>query len=318
MIEKFKQLIVVLISVVSGVAIFEFGLRLQNSFIAPMYDIEMWRYSKELKIPVENEQLSHVHRKNSSSNLQNVTIRVNNSGARGAEIEPFHNFENNVLFIGSSVVLGWGVDEEDTISSQIKEIANKSAKSIQVVNAGVGNYNAVRYVTNYFENFSVYQWDTIIVGYFVNDAEKLRSNRGNFVTRNLMVGVIAWKFFSSLTTSNVEIEDYYRAVYDPASQGHGEMVTALEKLAHHCKEKRIRCVLAMIPDIHQLNPYSLGFIHDEMKLISNRLGFEYLDMLPALEGVSEERLWNNYGDPHPNGLAHLLMADRLNTYLEND
>ena len=66
MIEKFKQLIVVLISVVSGVAIFEFGLRLQNSFIAPMYDIEMWRYSKELKIPVENEQLSHVHRKNSS------------------------------------------------------------------------------------------------------------------------------------------------------------------------------------------------------------------------------------------------------------
>ena len=84
MIKFLTQSFVVVISVVVALIFFELALRFQNKYISPNYDIEMWRYSKELKVRVANEEISHVHVKNSQAKLQNVMISTNEIGARGS------------------------------------------------------------------------------------------------------------------------------------------------------------------------------------------------------------------------------------------
>jgi hypothetical protein len=51
----------------------ELVLRIKNSSMKN-YDIEMWRYAKELKIPSQDSSLGHEHVKNASALLQSVDI----------------------------------------------------------------------------------------------------------------------------------------------------------------------------------------------------------------------------------------------------
>ena len=71
----------------------------------------------------------------------------------------------------------------------------------------------------------------------------------------------------------------------------------------------------MMPDIHQLDPHELIFTNDKMKKISDKLGYEFLDLLPVLKNQSIEKIWNKYNDPHPNAYGHKLIADRIYEYL---
>lgn len=307
--------IVVFLSILLALALFELFLRFQNYFISPNYDIEMWRYSKELKVQVADDNIGHIHIKNGQSNLQRIMVQTNEIGARGSKLLPFQNFDNNLVFIGSSVVLGWGVKNSDTLSSQVEKMSNRDGHNWQVVNAGIGNYNAKRTISNYFSNLEDFNWDTIVYGYFVNDAEKLVRNNGNFITRNFMVGVLAWKFWATISNKWGSLEEYYKAIYDPRNEGFVEMKKSMERLAKHCEEKSIRCVIAMIPDIHQTQPYKLGFIHDAVQAIADENNMEFLDLLPVLEPYQAEQLWNEYNDPHPNAIAHEIMGQKIYDHL---
>src|SRR5215472_16507487 len=76
-------------------------LRIKNSSMTN-YDIEMWRYAKELKARSDNPILDFDHVKNSSSLLQSVTIRTNEWGLRGAPVPAADTNKRRILFLGSS------------------------------------------------------------------------------------------------------------------------------------------------------------------------------------------------------------------------
>src|SRR5687768_14016079 len=90
-------------------------LRLSNSSMKN-YDIEMWRYARELKVPSPDPALGHEHVPNTESTLQSVKIRINDLGLRGDAVRPKVPGRRDILFLGSSITLGWGVAEEETVS----------------------------------------------------------------------------------------------------------------------------------------------------------------------------------------------------------
>ena len=67
---------IVLFSAIVSFAIFELFLVVKSEMV-PSYDIEMWKYSKTLKVRSLDPRIGHVHKKNASANLQNVDIRIN-------------------------------------------------------------------------------------------------------------------------------------------------------------------------------------------------------------------------------------------------
>ena len=122
---------------------------------------------------------------------------------------------NRILFLGSSITLGWGVDHQDTMTEKLNKMLNTQSNSYEVLNAGIGNYNTVRYVEHYLSKLSVLKPDSIVIQYFVNDAESLKSGGGNWLLRNIQLAVTLMIAFNRVIYSGDEssLINHYRDVY---------------------------------------------------------------------------------------------------------
>lgn len=288
----------------------EIIIRLKNSKM-DNYDIEMWRYSNLLKRKSNNLLMDFEHQKNKTAKLQKVDIRINNFGLRGADVSAKKSSERRILFLGGSITLGWGVEQNKTITSKIQKKFNEKKYDVEVLNAGIGNYNATRYITRYFTNLEELQPTDIVIHYFLRDAENLKPAKQNILLKNSQVAVTAWTALNRLFIKSGEnvIENHYRNVYQEDNEGFIRMKEILNKLAKYAKDKNIKLYLAMTPDITNLIDYKFTYIHQIMKNISNDLGYEFIDTLPSFRGIKFEKLYAMPGDPHPNALGHKIMAD---------
>jgi lysophospholipase L1-like esterase len=301
-----------LVSLAASFGVGEVVLRLKNS---PMtnYDIEMWRYSKELKTASPDPSLDFDHVPSRSATLQNVEIRLNEWGLRGGPIVPLASGGRRILFLGGSITLGWGVPEDETLEAQLQKMLTAAGERVEVLNGGVGNYNTERYVSRFFRELTDLHPTDIVVQYFLRDAEELPAGGGNVFLRNSELAVTLWIAYHRLfdRTGEASLVEHYRNVYRDTAPGFVEMRAQLEKLAQYARAHGIRIYLAMTPDVHNLIDYPFGAIHDTMKQIAHQNDYVYIDLFPALAGRSPQELWAMAGDPHPNSLGHRLMAAEI-------
>jgi lysophospholipase L1-like esterase len=287
-------------------------LRVKNSSMKT-YDIEMWRYAKDLKVRSDDPALDFDHVKSRSSVLQGVTIRLNEWGLRGGPVDPLPAGGRRILFLGASIALGWGVPEDDTVEVRLERRLRKRGQAVQVLNGGVGNYNTRRYVSRFFKELTGLQPTDIVVHYFLRDAEDLPPGGNNVILRDSELAVTLWIAYHRLFDKAGEqsLVDHYRSVYQSDSPGFAGMQASLTKLAEYARANNIRLYLAMTPDVHNLVDYKFGFVHDTMREIARRTGYAYVDLLPAMMGRPAEEMFAMPGDPHPNALGHQLMADAI-------
>ncbi|MCK1452483.1 SGNH/GDSL hydrolase family protein [Bradyrhizobium sp. 35] len=287
-------------------------LRLKNTSMKN-YDIEMWRYARELKAPSPQPELGHDHIKNGSAILQSVEIRTNDWKLRGGPSSARTEVDRRILFLGGSITLGWGVPENETITSRVQTALREKGEKVDVLNGGVGNYNAERYVQRFFSELEGLKPTDIVVHYFLRDAEQLDPGGGNWFLRNSELAVTIWIAANRILKRSGETSliDHYRNVYRDDQPGFVEMQRQLRELADYAKKNNIRLYFAMMPDVHNLKNYPFGFIHEKMQRIAQADGYKYVDLLPALSDLSPEQIWAMPGDPHPNALGHKLMADAV-------
>ena len=307
-----SSLLVSIVSFAVALGVGEGLLRAKNSAMNT-YDIEMWRYARELKARSDDPRLDFDHVKSSSAVLQNVTIRLNEWGLRGGPVEPVPDGGRRILFLGGSIALGWGVPEAQTVEAGLERRLRDAGEHVQVLNAGVGNYNAERYVTRFFKELAPLNPTDIVVHYFLRDAEDLQPGNGNLVLRHSELAVTMWIASHRLLDRSGEqsLVEHYRTVYDTDAPGFVQMQSSLKELADYARTHGIRLYLAMTPDVHNLVDYKFGFVHDMMREIAQVDGYTYVDLLPAMRGRPAESLFAMPGDPHPNALGHELMADAI-------
>lgn len=316
--KNLSALFLTLASIVFAIIICEIILRIKHNMI-PNYDIEMWRYAKELKLQVKFDNINHIHVKNKSIVLQKVAIKTNNYGQRDVNYDKnyLNKFDKSFLIIGSSISLGWGVEKERTFAHLLNVESKKSGKKWIFINGGIGNYNSLRYVNNYLRYWKDLGFNHIIITYFVNDAEILKNKKTNFFVKYTHTGVVLWKLYNSFNSSlkKENLTEYYENIYADNSEGFRIAKKELKKINDHCISNDMKCILINVPDIHQLNPYKLDFINKKIKNFSNEINLEYLDLLPIFENIDEKKFWNKYQDPHPNAYAHEMIAKKIFDYL---
>jgi len=306
------------LSIFLTLIICEFTLRIKHA-IVPNYDIEMWKYAKQLKQKDFNSKINHTHIKNKSLILQDVEIKINNHGHRDIYLDNdiLKKYEKSFLILGSSITLGWGVSNENTFSNILNNISKSNDQNWLFVNGGIGNYNTERYVNNYFNNWKQLDFTDIIVHFFVNDTELIMPNKTNIFTRHTHLGVVTWKLFNSYKASfkKDNITEYYKKKYNDDYLGFQVAKAELTNLKKYCDLKKINCTVVLMPDIHQLKPYNLSFINRKVSTLTKELNMSYFDLLPALQDIEENTLWNKYQDPHPNSYGHKIIAEEIYTYL---
>jgi lysophospholipase L1-like esterase len=310
--RRSASLLLIVASLALALCAGEIVLRVKNSSMTT-YDIEMWRYAKELKVRSDDRQLDFDHVKSASAVLQNVNVRLNDWGLRNGPVEPRSAGGRRILFLGGSIALGWGVAEENTVEARLERLLRESGEHAQVLNGGVGNYNAERYVSRFFKELKTLDPTDIVVHYFLRDAEDLEPGNGNPVLRHSELAVTLWIAYHRLFDRSGEqsLVDHYRTVYAETAPGFVHMQARLKELADYAKARQIRVYLAMTPDVHNLVDYKFSFVHDAMRKIAQADGYVYVDLLPAMRGRPPEELFAMPGDPHPNALGHHLMADAI-------
>jgi lysophospholipase L1-like esterase len=278
------------------------------------YDVEMWKYSRSLKIISKYERLGHEHNPGYTARLQNVDIRINDIGMRGAE--PIRMADTKIMMLGSSITLGWGVPEDQIYPSILKQrLQSLTKNSLEVFNAGVGNYNTYREVEAFFLKYKVLKPDIIVLNYFVNDAEILPAPKSNWLLENSQLAVLLWSRLEQIKTKfgvQESFEEHYKNIYKDDFEGWILTQKSFAKLAKYANDRNIPVIVAMIPDIHNLKNYPFGFIHEKIKKLSEDNGFVFVDLYDSFKNIDKpEEIWAMPGDPHPNAKGHQMIADQL-------
>jgi len=305
-------LVTLLVTAVLGEAM----LRIKNSD-QKNYIIETWRYAKELRKISPNAKYGHVQVPHSAAELQNVKIAINGLGMRGPEPDLTAGGVERILLLGSSITLGWGVPEEQTIRAVLE---NKLGAGYRVLNGGVVDYNTARSIAYFKEAWrKTAKPDVVVVHYFLNDVEYLPPSTSNAMLRSSQLAVTLYYLARGLTAppySQAALISHYRDAYQTDRPGFVQMMDALRELKKMSDEDGFKVVFTMIPDIHRLDSYPFRSIHQTMRKIAEGFGWKFVDFLDVVGGFKGPELWTIPGDPHPNGLVHGLMANYLVPHLK--
>tara|TARA_B100000767_G_scaffold221405_1_gene209880 strand:+ start:444 stop:1388 length:945 start_codon:yes stop_codon:yes gene_type:complete len=304
--KKIKTVLYQIFFLITSLVITEGVIRFINSDMKN-YDIEMWRYANELKI--QNPVLGHNHLTDKTAILQGVEIKLNSEGMRSNE---FEINDKKILFLGSSISLGWGVKQDQSYPEIIQTKLSSDSINYKILNGSIGNYNTFRYINNFLSNQTDINPKVIVINYFINDAETLPINSSNWLIKNSQLfATITMTYKKIFSKSGFDIKHYYNDLYKDDNQSFLEMKESLNKLSKYSKRTNTPVLLTVIPDIHFLQDYPFETIHKKMKSISEELGFEYHDLLPSLKGIPFKKLQIIPGDSHPNVVGHYKMSQSL-------
>jgi lysophospholipase L1-like esterase len=281
------------------------------------FDLEMWKYAREVKQLAADPLIGHEHAPNRRARLMGVDFQTNAQGLRDREL----SFERvpgklRIVMLGDSLTVGWGVPVEQTFAKRIEQMYAEAGIDAEVINLGVGNYNTVQEVQAFLTKGYRYQPDVIVLNYFVNDAEPVvpASTPSALMRRCYACVFVAGRgdalmrqFFGRLDWAQ-----YYLSLYgDGAAPGWLDAKAAIGRLATFSKAGGIKLMIASLPELHDVANYRFGPITDLVRKAAEENGAAFVDVLPALADQPSAKLWVTPPDPHPNAYANALIAKAL-------
>lgn len=285
------------------------------------YHIEMWKYAMQLKRISANPEIGHEHVPGGQARLMDAEVSINKDGLRDREHEKAKAPGSvRIMMLGDSTMFGWGVKQDETIARHVEEALNKDAPDafVDVINAGVGNYNTAMEVAYFLERGMAFKPDIVVLNYFINDAEPTPVYRDVpwFARHSYAYAVLggAWDGFKRRTEGQQDYKSYYSGLY--AAPGWDLTQAAIAKLAVVCRAQGIRLIISNIPELRELKPYAFADVQTKVEAVAKANGLEYVDLLPAVENEDPKSLWVTVPDPHPNARATQLLGDYLARYLE--
>src|SRR5947209_7749493 len=172
--DRAYSFLLMLVSIVVCLAGIELFIRALDDGMD--FNIEQWKYAREVKRVADDPDLGHQHLPNISTHLMGVDCRTNSKGLRDREF----SYERDgsavrILMLGDSLTLGWGARAEDTFSKRLERLFAARQVATEVINAGVGNYNTVMEARFFHLEGYKYRPDIVVLNHFVNDAEPVPS-----------------------------------------------------------------------------------------------------------------------------------------------
>jgi len=303
------------LSLVVLCGILEMSIRLAYKNITN-YNMEMWRYSKELKIPTANSKLPFVHLPNKSAFLYGARVTTDSNGFRiNDTMLDTTLFDDQILFLGDSFTLGWGVNNDSTFSQLIQQWFNNSNIMVKSINAGCGNYNTVMTVELFKEIHNKINPKVVVLSYYVNDIEDTPKRLSYFkyylMTNFYTYGFLFDKYVKIKSKYDKDfIKNHYSDQYSDILKANKNK-NAIIELSRLCKKNGIKLLIVNIPDLRILVDYPYVFINNYIKEIAQDLDLELLDLYGIIKSYEPETLWVSKEDPHANSWANYLFATAI-------
>ena len=290
------------------------------------FSMEMWKYAVRLKRPVSNPQLSFVHLPNSHAFLMGADVNINSQGLRDYEY-PLQKAPGTyrILLLGDSTTFGWGVRQQDTAAKFLERKLNTDLppgyNKVEVLNAGVGNYDTVQEVTYYETRGQGFHPDLVVLVFFINDPEPVPvEKKGLLLDRSYLLAFATNRFDGVLRHLGMrpDWKQYYSSLYDDNKPGFQACRAALGSLADTTRSNGAQALVAILPELHQINGDSYPFeaAHQKIKDVLTPYHVPVLDLIDGLKDHGpEQTLWVTPLDDHPNAKANNLVSDQLKQWV---
>ena len=319
------NVVVLLVAILFGCVAMEVALRVIFAHSLD-FSMEMWKYAVQLKRPVANPQLSFSHAPNRSAFLMGVPVSINSGGLRDREFtreKPPGTYR--IMMLGDSTTFGWGVRLEDTAAKFLERKLNDHLPpgydKVEVINTGVGNYDTVQEVTYYETIGRTYHPDLVVLVFFINDPEPVPVEKKSFlIDRSYLIAFATNRFDGVLRHAGVrpDWKKYYASLYDDDRPGFQACKKALVSLADATRSDGAKLVVAILPELHQINgdTYPFKAAHQKIKDVMTPEQVPVLDLIDGLKDHGEEpTLWVTPLDDHPNAKANNLISDQLEQWV---
>jgi lysophospholipase L1-like esterase len=287
------------------------------------FDLEMWKYARDLKRVSAEPAIGHEHIPNTSGVFMGAQVDINSIGLRNREVAPVPDGAVRVMMLGDSLTFGWGVKEEDTPSRQLETVLNSAAtggRKYEVINTGVGNYNTQMEVAYFLTNGYKLKPDIVVLNYFINDAEQTPRRHkvgwGEYSQAYVVLASAVDKI-SRIFLGRADWKAYYRGLYENGQPGWTDGQAAIQKLARYCKEHGLKLVIVNYPELHEIKQYPFPEVTAGVEKIAASEGVPFLDLRPSVEDLVPETLWVSPSDAHPNKIANERFAGAIAQTLEH-
>jgi lysophospholipase L1-like esterase len=286
------------------------------------FDLEMWKYARDVKVVDPDPLIGHRHGPNRQSRLMGVDVVTNSRGLRDRE----YAFEKpigvlRIVMLGDSFTEGWGTPEQETFSKRIERLYAERNIKAEAINTGVGNWNTVQEVEYFLSDAYRYNPDIVVLNFVFNDAEPVSQERPpSLLMRHCYSCIFLIGRYDALRRRFFGGGDwvaYYLGLFgDGTTPGWLAAKAAIKRLADYCKQHGVKLVIANHPELHDVQNYRFRPITDFIRGTAAENGAVFVDLLPYLRDQEPASLWVTPPDPHPNGLAHKLIAEGLFKTLE--
>ena len=294
-----------------------------------IYNIEMVKYAKELKMRDPSGEVSHVHRPSASAHLMGVDISLNSLGQRGPELSATKDpHRKRVLVMGSSITMGWGVPFEQTFTASSQRQLNTlkpfgPATTFEFANAGIGNYNTYFQYKLFQHQYPVVKPDMVVVHYFISDVQPRTMGRDSFILKHSYLAAFCFDRWTQLKQRfgghYKDLFTFYSDLYQDDSQPWKQTQKLLADMRDTTARDGVPFLVMIIPDILDLSPGTpYKALYAKMETAFKGLGIPTVNTFDAFQhefGNDVSTLWIQSDDPHPNAKGHALMADILCSYL---
>ena len=279
---------------------------------------------------------------------QSIPVDINSHGLRGPET----TYEKppgtiRILNLGDSVVMGWGVREEDTYGRQLEALLNQHSSGVQryeVINAGVPGWNLENALAYLQAEGLKYQPDLVLLDLTtVNDIKgdsALLADNQPAPIKWLRANTYFWPFLTvqmrwwearsqgreriDVIDPPTEADKYFPL--DPKSEQWTEVWSRIAAIEEVARENRAGFVLLIFPLEFQALDDSFSTLPQELLTAkAAEADIPVLDLLPAFQRACQEKpggacsLEDRYlfADVwmHPSAYGHELTAAELESVL---
>jgi lysophospholipase L1-like esterase len=309
------------ISLVAAFAAAEVGLRLVSKYWLIVYDVEMWRYARQIKVLSIYPGVIEEHRPNASAFLMGATVRTEEHGFRVPDpaTEARRRPSNRLaVALGDSLTLGWGVSEGQTFPAQLERLLDErcpaaGGRAITVVNAGIGNCNTSMEVQRYKRRIRpTLHPDWVILGFAFNDAEPdAVPNTNPFFWHSALLSLAAARLQKQSDPNLANYNSYYVGLFREGQPGWERTKEALRELGAMLRADGVAATLFMMPELHDPHHAGIAEAFSRVAAVGREAGFELIDPAPDFPRGSGERYWVSHEDAHPNAAAQAIYARAL-------
>ena len=275
---------------------------------------------------------------------QSIPVDINSHGLRGPETtyeKPAGTFR--ILNLGDSVVMGWGVRQEDTYGRQLESLLNENNSGdqrIEVINAGVPGWN-LENASAYLQAEGLkYKPDLIILGLTLandikgksalladNQPAPIKWLRSNTYLWPFLTIQLRWVEARSKDRDRIDVIDpptdpdkYFPS--DPEAEQWKQFWNLVMDINQLAGENNVPVVLVIFPLEFQVIDKSYPTLPQELLTSrADEVGIPVVDLLPAFRQACQEKpggvcqLEDRYlfADVwmHPSANGHRLIADEL-------